>query len=211
MHKVLVERERRGSGERSKKHGGRVSEDYDGPTFESSARRRQYGWHCKDLSDNIGPVKRYLRSQVGRPWNKIYSEIKKAVPPGMHGDHIWGHIKGIVQTDVIMGADGEWYFGGSWMRYPRKIAGLYVSPRTGILCYRTEKSWRTTARERLKREAAAREEIRISENEHLKKINGCWFREVYGWKKNEVTGDSYLALILKKQLNKKELRLIPAA
>src|SRR5262249_35468799 len=87
MHKVVTERPRHGHRNRSQKWGGRVAEDYDGRTFVSSARRRQYGWYAKEFSDFLAPLRRYLRAQVGRPWDKVYSEIRKAVPNGLHGDH----------------------------------------------------------------------------------------------------------------------------
>lgn len=39
--------------------------------------RRDYAetWAAKLLSDNLSPLRRYLEKQVGRPWNKVYSEI----------------------------------------------------------------------------------------------------------------------------------------
>ena len=31
----------------------------------------EYGWNAKEFSDVLGPLRRYLRKQVGRPWDKV--------------------------------------------------------------------------------------------------------------------------------------------
>jgi hypothetical protein len=74
MHKVVVERERHGSTRKSRKWGQRLAfiadADYDDqPKFVSSARRRQYGYNHKWFSDVLGPLRRFLHSNVGRPWD----------------------------------------------------------------------------------------------------------------------------------------------
>ena len=76
MAKVVTERPRRGHGNPSKKWGRRLgknehdAEDH-GPTRAPIARRHQDGWNAKEFSDLLGPLRRYLRKQVGRPWNKV--------------------------------------------------------------------------------------------------------------------------------------------
>ena len=80
MAKVVTERPRRGHGNPSKKWGRRLGKnEYDaedhGPTRAPIARHHQYGWNAKEFSDLLGPLRRYLRKQVGRPWNKVWSEI----------------------------------------------------------------------------------------------------------------------------------------
>ena len=43
---------------------------------------RELGTHdeSKDFTDKLGPLKRWLASQVGRNWDRVYSEIKQAFP-----------------------------------------------------------------------------------------------------------------------------------
>jgi hypothetical protein len=43
---------------------------------------RDLGPHdqSKAFTDKLGPVKRWLDSQVGRNWDRVYSEIKQAFP-----------------------------------------------------------------------------------------------------------------------------------
>ena len=83
MAKVVTERPRRGHGHKSKKTTGLPirrydpDADYDEPVRLPIARRRQYGWDAKDFSDLINPLKRYLRSCIGRRWNKVHSELSR--------------------------------------------------------------------------------------------------------------------------------------
>ena len=82
MAKVVTERPRRGHGNPSKKWGRRLRKhEYDaedhGPTRAAIARRHQYGWNAKEFSDLLGPLRRYLHKQVGRPWDKVWSEITR--------------------------------------------------------------------------------------------------------------------------------------
>lgn len=75
MAKVVTEAPRRGHANPSNKWGRRLSKDeYElddhGPARASTARRRQYS-DPKDYSDLLGPLRRYLRKQVGRPWDKV--------------------------------------------------------------------------------------------------------------------------------------------
>ena len=73
MAKVVTERPRRGHSNPSKKTTGLPirrydpDADYDEPVRLPVSRGRQYGWNAKEFSDLINPLKRYLRSCVGRP------------------------------------------------------------------------------------------------------------------------------------------------
>src|SRR4051794_23561783 len=73
MAKVVTERPRRGHGNKSKKTTGPRIRRYDSdrndeePVRLPISRRRQYGYQAKELTDLISPLKRYLRSCVGRP------------------------------------------------------------------------------------------------------------------------------------------------
>ena len=57
----------------------------------------------KNFADKLGPPKRWLRKQVGRPWDEVYSDLKRAFDPrttaGRHlvYDHMltWVHRAGI--------------------------------------------------------------------------------------------------------------------
>ena len=145
MAKVVTERPRRGHTNPSKKWGRRLRKnEYDaedhGPTRAPIARRHQYGWNAKEFSDLLGPLRRYLRKQVGRPWNKVWSEITRNLDSrSLSGQHIFDHIHWEVAQHVRLAADGRLYHNRWSALVP--VSGLYVHPTTGLLCYTLE-SWR---------------------------------------------------------------------
>ena len=106
MAKVVTERPRRGHGNASKKTTGpRIraydpDRDYDEPTRLPIARGRQYGYDCKEFSDLLNPLKRYLRSCIGQPWNKIHSKLSRKLDRrSLSGSHIWDHVMWEIETD----------------------------------------------------------------------------------------------------------------
>ena len=141
MAKVVTERPRRGHGNKSKKTTGLPirrydpDADYDEPVRLPIARRRQYGWDAKEFSDLIKPLKRYLRSCIGRPWSKVHSELSQKLDRrSISGSHIWDHVMWEIETDCYIGPDtlaysnNRKYGRGDW-----PIVGLYVHPRTGLI------------------------------------------------------------------------------
>jgi len=145
MAKVVTERPRRGHGNSSKKWGRRLGKnEYDaddhGPTRAPIARHHQYGWNAKEFSDLLGPLRRYLRKQVSRPWNKVWSEISRTLDNrSLSGQHIFDHIRWEVTQNAYIGEDGRVY-DRRWLG-PTPVSGLYVHPKTGLLGYVRE-SWR---------------------------------------------------------------------
>ena len=136
MAKVIVERSRRGGdGGRSVPLKGWYKNVplEDRPTKEGM--RRPYGWSRKELNENLEPLKRYLRRQVGRPWNDVYSEISQHLRPT---DAVQQHVRDHVRWEVELHAriiDGEVYDQPRWgARLKLRDGDLYVHPETGILC-----------------------------------------------------------------------------
>ncbi len=181
MHKVIVERPRilRG-GWSNRKTSARLSaaqcaeatdadEDYDsGPKRASSAR------HGKWLNENLAPLRRYLLKQVGRPWDKVYSEIRSIVDTrSAIGLHVLQHLAGFVSLNSFL-RDGVVYeqsWGGA-----APVKGMYVHPVTGLL--RCTKNWRR----RKKQEPPEKQELtfaRDSDTVTYEKIDGLWFRLEY--------------------------------
>jgi hypothetical protein len=163
LHKVVVERERYGSSRKSRKWGQRLAfvpdADYDDqPKFVSSARRRQYGWDSKRFSDVLGPLEGFLQSNLGRPWDKVFSELRQGLDVRkVTGRHIFDHLRRMVETDCSIGADRKVYADP----YGYEVTGFYVHPRTKLLCLAT----RPSARERRKRRLMQQEidEFRIDD------------------------------------------------
>ena len=141
MAKVVTERPRRGHGNASKKTTGpRIrrfdpDRDYDEPTRLPVARGRQYGYEAKEFSDLINPLRRYLRSCIGKPWNKVHSELSRKLDRrSVAGSHIWDHVISEIETDCYVGADRLVYSNRRrYLNTEIPIDGLYVHPRTGLI------------------------------------------------------------------------------
>jgi hypothetical protein len=107
MAKVLVERPRLGSRYcRGPKKGYRREARY-ALTNENGGVRHEgikvRGGHAKSFSEHLGPLRRFLDSQVGRPWNAIYSDICRHVDRGnVIQKHILTHLFQYVETDAVL-------------------------------------------------------------------------------------------------------------
>lgn len=141
MAKVVTERPRYGHANRSKKTGLRVrrynSEDHldDLPKRLPSSRHRQHGWDAKDFSDRIGPLKKFLRRQVVRHWDKVYSELSQSLDKrSLTGQHIWTHVWMEVEKDCVI-ENGKVFCREAHYGRRREIKSLYIHPKTGILSW----------------------------------------------------------------------------
>jgi len=144
MAKVVTEAPRRGHRNPSRKWGRRLTKvEYDlddhGPRRAPVARHRQYSGNAKEFSDVLGPLRGYLRKQVGRPWDKIWSEMTQTLDTrSLTGQHIFDHIRWEVEQDSWLGDDGRLYHKRRWGAI-ELVSGLYVHPVTRILCYKTKR------------------------------------------------------------------------
>lgn len=143
MAKVIVERPRH-KGWTSKKPKGYArylgKHEFDFQKREGIKRCWRSG--LKTLNEHLGPLRRFLHSQVGRPWNKVFSEICANINRNSAvQDHVRDHVWDFVEVNVIE-IDGVPCFGAG-ARYGRYYGvplhtswrkdNLYVCPRTGIL------------------------------------------------------------------------------
>ncbi len=97
LDKVLTERPRWGSGSRNLKTGIHFR-DYDdarGSHYSLPKRGkmlmgdRDLGPHdeSKDFTDRLGPLRRWVQSQVGRNWDWVYSELRQTFPNTNEQNH----------------------------------------------------------------------------------------------------------------------------
>ena len=179
MHKVVVERPRRGSRQKNRKWGQRLAvvpeSDYeDQPKFVSSGRKRQYGNAGKWLSDLLGPLEGFLRNNVGRPWNKVYSELRQGLDARkVTGQHIFDHLETMVETNCWIGVDRNVYSYG-W-RY--RVNGFYVHPKSGLLCFQQRQSARQREKERLLRQTI--DEVKLGRCHSYRLIDDLWYWVAY--------------------------------
>lgn len=169
MYRVIVERPRRKPwGARRK---GRRPELEDLPKHEGMRRSHAERGECKELNENLAPLRRYLERQVGRPWNKVYSEIAA----GLRVDntvqqHVRDHLRDFVAIKPRRTGGWRSWLNGLWWQ------PLYVDPCTGLLC-RTDRLREEEARhnrERGRRPAPV-ERIRLADGLELRSIDGIWY------------------------------------
>ncbi|MBL1201834.1 MAG: hypothetical protein FWK04_22930 [Nostoc sp. GBBB01] len=92
----------------------------------------------KYLSDHLGPLRRFLRSKAGQPWNDVYSQLcERLDTKTMAGQHVIGHLWHYVERHVQI-IDGDVYTKPD-RGHPILLDGsyrnsFYVHPETGILC-----------------------------------------------------------------------------
>jgi hypothetical protein len=177
MFKVIVERPRRG------KYGfaaaTRLRNDFDGPM--RLGMRAGYGY--RDLNENLAPLRRYLHAQIGRPWNKVFSEICAGIDRrSTVQQHIHQHIGDFIAIDVgvrngrLVDLAADWKF--LW-RGPGMSQALYVDPRTGLIRpnrnYRSHRHSDALRRQREQLEIAARRRV-VDERTLLLLLDDLWFR-----------------------------------
>jgi hypothetical protein len=176
MAKVVTESPRRGHGAPSLKTARRLTKDEissDMEDFDSGASRapvsahRQHGWDAKEFSDLLGPLRAYLRKQVGRPWNLVYSEMNESLDKrSISGQHIWDHVYWEVERYTQLGSDGKVY--AKHVRFLKSytpVTGLYVHPTTGLLCYKSDP--RHVSRSTTRRYSFYKELKKFRLDEHL--------------------------------------------
>lgn len=175
--KVVVERPRSkyiSKGE--KKRDKRIFADvYDVPPGGKEGIRRPHRRNRFEFNDHVQPLRRYIESQVGRPWNDVYSEICKIFPAGgTLQEHIRGHVFDFILIKTWVGEDGKIYSNGRGS--PERVGGgdTYVDPHTGIIQKMADDVSRKKHRKR--REEELRNSVRaIDENRRLLKENGVWY------------------------------------
>ena len=228
MHKVVVERPRWNPG--PGKQGRRANLPAELlPKFEGIKRPHV---QRKGLTDLLGPLKRWLHSQVGRPWNDVYSEACAVIKPdSIVRAHIKTHLLEFVERHTFMRDRSvcvldTWRGGGirpvTAKRFGR--SAFYVHPETGLLREIkpvSRRDWQRAQRE--KRQQTFRW---LDDRFALKQINGIWFAcqfraippdgpfKAYDHALGQMVGRGglvrrdgvYLHCIAKRQLSRRELR-----
>lgn len=180
MGKCVLERPRRGSSARSYKvrHHGKIVMTEDGPEYFGAMKIKMHmgatpirTWDDeKSFTDVIGPLRGYLRSSCGRPWNDVFSEISGVLGNAGYalGHIITDHVD--VATHTWRGESGKVWDDkdgttcvseGSW-----RASDFYVEPETGIL-RATKRTVREKKREPITALSAGGQDYRL--------IDGIWY------------------------------------
>ena len=182
MFKVIVERPRMNRG--YSRDGRRYRNDPEAPSHLGMKR----GYRIqKWLNENLGPLRKYLVRQHGRPWNDVYSELSANIDRrNTVQAHIYAHLDGMVAVHTrttlegIQALDPGWRSG--WKPLAESSQCMYVDPVTGVLCRndaRIEKRRREREQAREEERKRAAGFRRIDANRVLERLDGLWFIVTY--------------------------------
>ena len=116
MHEVVIERPRYGSSRKRKKDRWSWLTDEDGERSPRRASTSRHRGGTRELNDLLGPLRRFLDSSVGRPWDAVYSELRAQISPKSQiHRHILQHVDHMVD------------------RHGAGRARYYLDPKTGLL------------------------------------------------------------------------------
>jgi hypothetical protein len=195
MYKVIVERPRQWKG--GYEDAVQRRDDLDGPMHLSM----RAGYAGRFLNENLAPLRRYLRSQVGRPWNKVFSEISAGIDRrNTVQQHIYQHIDGFIAIDVGV-RDGQLVDLRSAGAFANSFGALrqelYVDPRTGLI--RVNKEYRSRHRQIVELPASREKRYDVVFRQMLSRYQQSGERE-------RVYGSCGLYAVSKRQLSKRELK-----
>ena len=136
MYKLLVERPRRSIG-----RAPRIKLRRDPLPDRTRAGMRRFAQeqtpYTKELSENFGPLRRYLRKQRGRAWSKVFSEICATIDVrSTVKQHIREHIDDLIVVRVTAAKDGTLIghsLGGRPWPLHESHQELYVDPKDGTV------------------------------------------------------------------------------
>lgn len=169
LDRVIIERPRGGPRTHVPRHPkpfARAFVDEDSWSHDPLPCRLQ---RTRWLRDLLSPLRRWLRAQVGRPWDAVYSElVRSAGRDTTSGRHLIEHAERMVERHCWR--EGRGVFSVGW-RGASEVHGLYVDPRNGLLRWHPGPP-------RITRQggcAPDRTAIRIDATHWYVPIDGCWF------------------------------------
>lgn len=222
MKQVLIERPRRGwRSKHQRTNKPRVS-DWDGEDMrvERVAPRPP---RTKYFDDLLGPLRKYLRAQIGRPWDKVFSEICASIDSRtVTGRHLLHHFLQEIEVDCQLDTAGNPGYAIHNRHRPWAFSGLYVHPHTGLVCYAPKATNRQRWIQRQAEQSSALAAYRkLSDDTFLLNRQGSWhwvkIGPVFGRRDDRLKHvvlsmglkmpDGCLPFILEsRQLSRKELR-----
>lgn len=196
FNKLLVERERLGHHKKFHEHRRMKAFDrVDGPGGEfafggreSMKKRHKYNYDMKSFNENLNPLKGFLRSKIGKKWDKVYSELRKTFDSrSVINNHILEHLFQYVDIHAklidgrVMTMAGQ-YSQRGYVPIKESFSDYYVCPKDGTLKVVNKQSYRTIQRQRkIEREREAQKTFRVVDADtHLRFIDGVWY--VFGIK-----------------------------
>lgn len=185
LHEVLIERPRQGRRRKTDRgHKPRVGEwTGEDDSYADSYRPRRH--RTKFFDDLLSPLRRWLRKQVDRPWDKVWSELASGIDSrSVVGRHLLDHVRGLVTLDgeydpalrKVVGKPHQYRYARGEARV---VHGLYVDPRTKILRWREpppRRALRRSEPEPVRHVDGSPADLRwLSPKRQVLKLSGIWY------------------------------------
>ena len=194
MHRVLVTRARLGGKVRRKGRARRVEEM---PAVVGMKRSHALPkGDLKMLNEYLQPLRRYLHAQVGRPWDKVWSEISAGLRASSAvQQHVRDHVFDFVAKDVSLRGREVWVHEYGRERPLREsIRELWIDPRTGILQSNrrrvTLRQARRARREQTERELCTRMAPGKGDVQYHRLRDGAWWEVTLAHEPNPPSPDA---------------------
>lgn len=164
MTKIFHEPGRNGGGQSGRGSKRTRRAIADGVTFEPMRRH-----HDRERSSSYAPLRHYLITQVGRPWNEVFSDISHCTRSnGLSAQEVREALTDMVEKTVQL-IDGAPHDIEGRPIIARGWSPVWVHPETGILM-------RSPQQPRRRYVYTPRfEQIAIDASTKLVKVNGLWF------------------------------------
>jgi hypothetical protein len=188
FNKVIVERERPGSSDHYHNYrhmrGPKGFKDDEAGGREPMKYHYRVRYQTKPFNENLNPLYGWLRSIVGKNWDKCYSELRKKFDArGVINNHILEHLYQDLQTQAYLNAKGAVvcmagnYSNRGEVPISRCGKDYYVCPKDGTV-KKTQKPPRRSvvmeaAANKIKAELAVKRILNDREVLHL--VDGVWY------------------------------------
>jgi len=224
MAKVIVERPRTGGGVRFPRAQSDKSLE-DTPRREGIKRPWSRTSWQKHLNENLAPLRRYLRSNIGRPWDNVFSEICQQINVN---SAVQLHIRQHIEWEVCLYAMRR---GREWVDSRGRVIyqSFLVDRKSGLLRHNDNRGW--WRRHNRRRESPSPNFVASEAGRCFRKIGGIWYEFELSPLPDEIDGlidvalkrrlsEAYRNQLIrfhgkpvyatkKRQLNTKEIRRLP--
>lgn len=157
---------------------------------ESMRVRYNHGYDRKSFNENLNPLRGWLRSCLGKKWDKCYSELRtKFDARSVVNNHILEHLWQDVETNTYVGEKGAVMFMDT--RYTNKgeqpikncYKDYYVCPKDGTLKKTHKAPRRSVVKQReAEKKAKELETCRFLDAHNvLRLVDGVWYnKDMFG-------------------------------
>jgi hypothetical protein len=147
-------------------------------------KRFNYGYDRKHFNENLNPLYGWLRSCIGKNWNKCYSELRKKFDArSTINDHILQHLWQSITVDTYVDEKGRVmvkptnYSTRGDIPVSESGFDYYVCPKSGMVRETHKKTYKQirALKEAKERQEKAKVERWIDDDNVLRFIDGVWY------------------------------------